>query len=762
MSSPLAARLLGPLCASLVLGGAFATPAWATRWVSAYDPGVQVKPPTMKAIDGSARGLVIDGDFSARAAAFRRTHPGYVRAEGGISQLGEVVIVEGSAETLETTPQGSNVILPAIARKVIAKYGDNFQAMTLWLTFNDAASTQAAAYEFTIKADVRGLGIDPRDMSSASGSGGTLRSILNMKKEWNQISNEDDFEQWRRGILETWGQESGHRWMVFMQFIDPRNGRKSDALLGRDCSHYHRLVDTQSSVHDGLSWTDNHDGSFTANRAAVGRYGNLDLYGMGLVPADEVPSFFFIDNVPGYTRPSCADYLGSPPPARNPIMGTRVDVSIGDVIAAEGPRRPTADELLNNQHQDYFREVQVVVTSPLEKADSPLPMKVAARVDKGRLFWERWMSEATGHRMVVCTKVSADCGDARSDVVKLVMNPEKRSPSAGMTNVEATVSNTGTQPATNLEARLLATVAGGQVETASPVGTLAPGDTRTVSFALDLRSQPCGTPVALKVATQSDQHHHRQFETALTGTESMAAADFEADAGWVVNPDQTDTAAGATWERGTPEWTEIERDKGVQPEGAHSGKGAFVTGAAAVSAGRESFLHSGRSTLESPIFDASAWHDPQLRYWVSFSGMEAGVDGTVVPSPRAHLLVQARAAQPAASAVAVDAGADGWIEVDRLENSIAAQWSERIVKLPAALAGGPVKLRFVAEDTNAMRGGVEAAIDDVEILSNLAACYAPPAQDGGCSIGGVRARSAGASLLLGALAALVARRRRRL
>jgi hypothetical protein len=765
------ARAVPALLGFLICWGASAGQlAHATRWVSAFDPNLHVKPPTMKGVDGVSRALVIDGDFSAAAARFRKANPGLVRAEGGIAQSGEVVIVEGSEETLETTAQGSAPRLQAIARKVIAKFGDKFQAMTLWLTFNDTASTQAAAYEFTVKADVRGLGMTLRDMSSAMGSSGVLRSMLNMKTVWNDVNVDDDYELWRP-ILETWGQESGHRWMVFMRFVDRRTGRLSDALLGRDCSHYHRLVDTQSSVHDGLSWTDNRDGSFTANRRDNGRYGVLDLYGMGLVAADEVPPFFFIDGVAGYTRPGCDDYARVPPPGRAVVSGTRVDVSVYDVIAAEGPRVPSADENMGNERQDYFREVQVIVTSAKETAESPIPVMLAARLNKARLLWERWMSEATGKRMVVCTRVTGDCGDPRSDVMKVTVNPERRSPAAGLTTVEAVVSNTGAAPASGIEAHLTASVPGGEVSSVAPVGALMPGESRTVPFAVDLRAQPCGTAISLKVATQSDHHRHRMRQTILAGTESLISDGFEADSAWVINPDMTDTAQGAVWERAKPEWTEIQPGKVAQPEGAHAGVAAFVTGGAAANAGRETFLHNGRSTLESPAFDSAPWRDPHLRYWVSFSGMEATAGGDVVPSARARLLVLARLANGADAGIttSADGGAPGaWIEIDRLENLIQPAWTERIVKLPAGLVGGRVVLRFVAEDSNDRMGGVEAAVDDVEILSHLPACYeAPPRQDdgGGCGLAPGQRSSRGwggsaAALLVVGLALMAVRSRR--
>ncbi|HEY0715861.1 MAG TPA: hypothetical protein VGF45_24470, partial [Polyangia bacterium] len=333
------------------------TDAPPVRWVSAYDPRLQVKPPTMKAVDGSARNLVIDGDFVRRANAFTKANPGIVRAEGGITLIGEVVVVEGGADTLAQAADGSTTPnLPGIARKVIAKYGDHFQALTLWLTFDDVASRQAEAYEFTVKADVRGLGMQLRDVSSTYGSNGVLRSFLNMKRVWGRVKD-DSLEEWRPH-LETWGQESGHRWMMFMRFLDRRTGLASDALLGRDCGHYHRLVETQTSVHDGVSWKDNGDGSFTTSPGQRARFGNLDLYGMGLIPPDEVPPFFFIDEVPGYTRPRCTSYTSPPPPARATLNGKRVDVAVEDIIAVEGRRYPPAGQPLAGQPQDYFREVQ--------------------------------------------------------------------------------------------------------------------------------------------------------------------------------------------------------------------------------------------------------------------------------------------------------------------------------------------------------------------------------------------------------------------
>src|SRR5688500_3241997 len=77
-------------------------PARAERCGSAYDPALHARPPTVEALDGRARSLVVDADFLARAAAFRRANPQCLRQTGAIVQRGEVVILEGTDEVLVT------------------------------------------------------------------------------------------------------------------------------------------------------------------------------------------------------------------------------------------------------------------------------------------------------------------------------------------------------------------------------------------------------------------------------------------------------------------------------------------------------------------------------------------------------------------------------------------------------------------------------------------------------------------------------------
>jgi MYXO-CTERM domain-containing protein len=737
-----------------ILLSTFAAQAHAERLVSAYDPQIHLRPPTMKsAIDGQAAELVLDADFLAAAARYRAEHPEQMvlAAPDDVAALGEVIIVKGNTDDLLiTTGSGYGLQqtgIQSLTKKVIAAFGDSFQAITLWMTFDDQASMTAEAYEVPVKNEVEGLGnLQVMDRSGLYGSNGVLRSVLNMKTVGLRAG--ETMESWRPS-LETWGQESAHRWLVFFNFIDSRTQRISDALLGRQCSHYSRYVDTQGSVHDGFAWTDNGDGSFTWTDYSK-RYGNLDLYGMGLMDADEVPPFFLIDGIDGYTYPpNCKGYQFSFRPPATTIRGTKLEIKIDDIIAANGDRRVSTGE-----RQNYWREAEVILTSPVETVTSPRVQMLVARIEKARLFWEAWNREASRNRLVMCTKISADCGDPRSDVGKLTFNAAGKGPKSGPLDLDVEVVNDGGQAATGVKVSIVTTVGGAPaIMDSKMLGTLDAGARRTQTFPLDLKAVPCGTEITVKASTQSDFHFNRGADSFRVGAQDKFSDGFEGDSGWTVNPDGDDSAVGATWERGTPESSVILHEV-VQPGGAHGGAGAWVTGLSATSTtARATLVREGKATLLSPLYDTKGLQDAMLRYWVSFAGARAGASG-LEPSAQSTLVVEARAADPS--------GTPGpWTQVDSLSNAISPDWARRWVPLPAELlTRSRVQLRFVATDANPDQGGVEAAIDDLTITAMLPACSAPPPDPKGCGchLGG-RASSGGGVLLLG-LAFLLRRRRR--
>lgn len=736
---------------SLALAAAVApASARAERWVEAFDPARQVKPSMMIGDDGRPGRLLVDADFRLRAERYRRTNPGLVRQTGAAGLVGEVLVLEGDADTIETDGSGYAIrALSAVARKAIARLGDHFQQLTVWTTFEDR-SNRAAAYEFTVKNDVRGIGVSLTDRSADFGSAGVLRSVVSM--ESLGLAEGATPAAWEP-ILSIWGQESAHRWMIFMQIRDPRTGRNTNALLGRDCAHYNMYVDAQASVLDGFAWQDNGDGSFTWTAQNRG-FAALDLYGMGILRPEEVPPFYAIVDVPGFDYPPCgAAYEAFPKATGRTITGRRLDFSIDDVVAANGERIPGADE----RPQDYLRELQVVLTRPTETLDTQGVRLLAQRIDRARLWWQDWVRSASGQRLVICTQATADCGDPRSDVEAIAVDARGRAPAAGLTPVTVTVANRGGAPATGVRLDLAIDGDGGARSVGRDLGTVAPGAAASAVFELELRDRACGDSLMVVATTQSDFHRARRAESFLLGTESVWRDDFEEERGWLIDPDATDDAAGGRWERGTPAESFVLGER-IQRAGAYGGVGAFVTGAAAEAGGEPSYVTRGKSTLESPVVSTAGRRDLHLAYRVSFVGVGSDPTGTrLVPGPESRLAVLARRIG-AADDGAADAAPGAWVAIDELAGANTRGFARRFAALPAeAMGGGAVQIRFVASEAGARPGAVEVVIDDVELLAHVDGCYAdasapPPPAAGGCGcrlgIGGAARGDSGAAPLV--------------
>src|SRR4051812_21251640 len=83
----------------------FTSQARAERLVSAYDPKVHIRPPTMKALDGHGAELVIDEEFLESAARYQAAHPRLAVAadSADVRRVGEVLVVHGNTTDILTT-----------------------------------------------------------------------------------------------------------------------------------------------------------------------------------------------------------------------------------------------------------------------------------------------------------------------------------------------------------------------------------------------------------------------------------------------------------------------------------------------------------------------------------------------------------------------------------------------------------------------------------------------------------------------------------
>jgi hypothetical protein len=244
------------------------------------------------------------------------------------------------------------------------------------------------AFEINIKNTDQGTGTDVEDLSSAYGSRGRLESIVHMDvhtKYFDDPNIRVNGEDNSLGIL---AHESGHRWLARAFFRD--GDRNSAELLGRQGSHWSFFVDTDGSHDEGNDIADLGGGSFRTVGAGL-RYSPLDQYLMGIRGPEEVPPFLLVRSPSGTaTSPARAPESGVT------FNGTRRDVTIDEVVAAMGPRNPTASTRL-----PAFRQAFIYVNVGV-----PLDAGAVAKLDRIRQQWPEQFRRSTDRRRSVETRLN--------------------------------------------------------------------------------------------------------------------------------------------------------------------------------------------------------------------------------------------------------------------------------------------------------------------------------------------------------------------
>jgi hypothetical protein len=117
---------------------------------------------------------------------------------------------------------------------------------------------------------------------------------------------------------------------------------------------------------------------------------------MGLVDSTQVPPIFYVQDP---TTTSSRVNAASDPEVGITFSGTRRDVTIDDVIAAVGPRVPSAAD-----SPKVFRQAFVYVVSAGRTAE---PAAIA-KLDRIRVAWDQFLSSATDSRLKADTRLSEE------------------------------------------------------------------------------------------------------------------------------------------------------------------------------------------------------------------------------------------------------------------------------------------------------------------------------------------------------------------
>ncbi|MCP3961613.1 MAG: hypothetical protein GY719_27550 [bacterium] len=276
------------------------------------------------------------GTVSGRGDSFRLDDPELLAGSGlkagepfeatFLADLDHVAVIEVTGN-YDRAADGSFNVEPrlAVGQEFYRQHPDDYDFLFIFTTFEfDTGS--ARAFHFMVQNRVEGIGVDLFDQSDLIGSDGRLLGGIDMAAlgRYQTLPLQPGFED----SLATMAHEVLHQWCCY----SPAEG---GALLGLQDAHWSYLLDTDASLMYGSDWRDNGDGTFTA--AAVERfYSPLDLYLAGFYGEQEVAPFVLIENP--------AIEAAQLPESGVTIDGTPRSVTVADLVAADGPRIPSADE----------------------------------------------------------------------------------------------------------------------------------------------------------------------------------------------------------------------------------------------------------------------------------------------------------------------------------------------------------------------------------------------------------------------------------
>jgi hypothetical protein len=229
---------------------------------------------------------------------------------------------------------------------------------------------------------------------NGDGDVGTDKDITFYQKQLAERSQDGKMPPYMYAVSQI-GHEMGHRWSAFVNAkvdgkIIPLAPTHWDQGLQAPAAYPYQRP-TEASIMGGGVWQDNFDGTFTQLDdnyyvPATG-WSYLDLYLMGFVTPEEVPDFFLLRNL----APVGKDANG-----HRIFKADRIKVTIQDVIAAEGPRKPDVDH-----SQRKFNTGMVMV---VEHSAKPSP----ELIERTKAIGERWIDyfeTTTGHRASMTTTV---------------------------------------------------------------------------------------------------------------------------------------------------------------------------------------------------------------------------------------------------------------------------------------------------------------------------------------------------------------------
>jgi PKD repeat protein len=506
-----------------------------------------------------------------------------------------------------------------------------------------------------VRNDVTGIGIAVVDNSAALGLPTTrLKSIVQMNDLLEYLPRLDDplpgFTGSVEGV-EVLGQETGHQFASFAEV-------PGEGMLGRGLSHWSFFMHTSGSVMEGNDWLPS--GGDWLSGPGFERYSHLDEYLFGLRDAAAVTEPIFVLQNPHNTNGRTA---ASPPEEGVQIQGTREDITMGMLVAAEGPRVPAPAVAPKT-----FRMAFALVVP-----GTAVPPGDLERMEQFRREWVDWFALETHQFGTVDTSLPGVPVTAEFEAEVF----------AGPAPLAVAFRDQSRGP---IQSRQWEFGDGGTSTEIDPVHVYSQPGYFTVRLTVQ-------GPAGPAVRVQPNLVLVQPFLEVLR-------EEFEGGAsGWL--PGQINNAASGFWIQDDPVGTSV-AGIAAQPEDdatPGAGTGCLVTGNTSPggTAG-ENDVDGGTTSIESPTLDFTGMQLPVVdyAYWLS-NNLGGG---------------------PGADVLRLEVSPDGgssWYQLDSVQRGDRT-WRRRQVRLTKILppAAG-IRFRFLAADLG-LGSIVEAAIDDFRVV----------------------------------------------
>lgn len=275
-----------------------------------------------------------------------------------------------------------------IAREFFVEHADDYDFLVVYTEVDVA---EVSAHALGVQENISGIryGDEPSwSQAQAAGSAGRLQQIsfMNAPTLYPDASAADILIH-----------ETVHRWSAGLGL---QSAPSPGSLLGPAGGHWNIHVSTGGPSATGYGeLIDTGGGSFRFDVVYPLQISPLELYVAGLIPAAEIPPLFYVTNATGY-EPAIdpwGDAFGPTTYGEDATFtGTRVDFTIDDIVASNGPRLPAFGAA-----PTHFRFAFVLVCADVTACkESDLDL-----VEQQRVAFASQFPAATGQRASIETEL---------------------------------------------------------------------------------------------------------------------------------------------------------------------------------------------------------------------------------------------------------------------------------------------------------------------------------------------------------------------